>query len=116
MKPFRGKPEKPERSNGEIHSRLLLGFTDCGNGDVRVGCSLRFISGFGRVHFSPSRSSRSVGCCSTVSSVARELGFSDVYGHWVSEQLARRFTDGGRPRLSSRPARGKYVNCDGDRT
>lgn len=22
MKPFRGKPEKPERSNGEIHSRL----------------------------------------------------------------------------------------------
>lgn len=25
MKPFRGKPEKPERSKGEIHSRLVVG-------------------------------------------------------------------------------------------
>ena len=25
MKPFRGKPEKPERSKGEIHSRFAVG-------------------------------------------------------------------------------------------
>ena len=36
MNPFRGKPEKPERSKGEIHSRFIMGARRSCDGDVRA--------------------------------------------------------------------------------
>lgn len=77
MKPFRGKPEEPERSNGEIQrQRRWLG----GGRRCRVGAVLAAVSGASRhrssvsgvvvVHFSPSRTSRPVGCRSTARALA----------------------------------------------
>lgn len=66
MKPFRGKPEKPERSNGEIQrvSSAPESWTLETVTDLAVRRSLRSRSlcrGDVRVHFSPSRTSRPVG-------------------------------------------------------
>lgn len=67
MKPFRGKPEKPERSNGEI--QRVSSASECwtlGDGHgLRSDASLRprsMCRGDELVHFSPSRTSRPVGC------------------------------------------------------
>lgn len=67
MKPFRGKPEKPERSNGEIQrvSSAPERWTLETVTDLAVRRSLRprsLCRGDERVHFSPSRTSRPVGC------------------------------------------------------
>jgi hypothetical protein len=76
VKPFRGKPEKPERSKGEIHSRFSV--------DVRWSCDGKCVRVFSapfafrtdgeRVHFSPGRTSRSVGCRSTAHGGVRTYG------------------------------------------
>lgn len=72
MKPFRGKPEKPERSNGEI--QRVSSAPECWTletvTDLAVRRSLRSRSmcrSDERVHFSPSRTSRPVGCRPKVS-------------------------------------------------
>lgn len=64
MKPFRGKPEKPERSTGEIQSPRrrgpAVGTGTRGGSPPRALPSVR--AGAGGVHFSPCRTSRPVGC------------------------------------------------------
>lgn len=84
MKPFRGKPEKPKRSNGEIHRRRRSGY--------RWRAMLRMVpfsmvplararrhriehSGVVVVHFSPCRTSRPVACRSTAREGACRVAF-----------------------------------------
>ena len=69
MKPFRGKPEKPERSNGEIHRQQSWYPCDarCLGFRFRVTPLLRDNSDCVGVHFSPSRTSRPVECSSKTS-------------------------------------------------
>lgn len=62
MKPFRGKPEKPERSNGEIQR---VSRSEGAAVERRTACApprLPRPVRRERVHFSPSRTSRPVRC------------------------------------------------------
>lgn len=98
MKPFRGKPEKPKRSNGEIHRRRR-------SATVGARCSGRFHllvplararhhriehSGVVVVHFSPSRTSRPVVCRST----ARVGACRVVSAHAADPRSPGRLHDG----------------------
>lgn len=95
----------------------MSGRFECGSGGVRASCALRIVNPTSDACTSPLVGRRDpLGAVLRSRSVDRELGSADVCGHALTEQLARRFTDGGRPRFSSRPARGKYANRDGDRT
>lgn len=81
MKPFRGKPEKPKRSNGEIHRQR--GSLPCGFAMSRdFGLAIRYrcgMSGHVGVHFSPSRTSRPVGCRPTARMVDCCVAFTRVH-------------------------------------
>lgn len=111
MKPFRGKPEKPKRSNGEIHrQRRLLpcGFAmlrDFGSA-TRCHCGMSSVVG---VHFSPSRTSRPVGCRPTARTVDCRVAFTRVHvaDLWCSRPTARRY--GTLQLVSSRTLRAFWL-------
>lgn len=111
MKPFRGKPEKPKRSNGEIHRQLLL--LPCGFAMLRdFGSVARCHCGMSRVvgvHFSPSRTSRPVGCRPTARMVDCRDAFTRAYAADLrcSRPTARRY--GTLQLVSSRTLRAFWL-------
>lgn len=106
MKPFRGKPEKPKRSNGEIHRRRrwLPLVRDAPGGPSLVPLArarhLRIErSGVVVVHFSPSRTSRPVVCRST----ARVGACRVVSAHAADPRSPGRLHDGTRHGIRPQP-------------
>jgi hypothetical protein len=120
VKPFRGKPEKPERSTGEIQSPRRVAGRRSVRGDAAAraaGPSRSRSRGVaspptvraraGGVHFSPCRTSRPVGCRSKARADARAASVLRPVrprGPAVTRPAARR-QDSGRRWVAARSER-----------
>lgn len=102
MKPFRGKPEKPERSKGEIQ-RVPDNRGESVTSDrrrSRAGGSVSVPPAAERVHFSPCRTSRPVGFRSKACGSVRWSFRSNGAANARPETFYRRYNRGEGPRLT----------------
>lgn len=114
MKPFRGKPKKPKRSNGEIHRQrrwLRVGGRCSAVPFLRLSrehATVRRCLVFVVVHFSPSRTSRPAGCRSTAREGACRVAGKTARGKLpVAWPAARRYTQRYKAAPRARRARRK---------
>lgn len=111
MKPFRGKPEKPERSKGEIHSRFVVGVRRSSDGKrSRFSHLLFFDLATNACTFLlvGRRDPLGVGLRRAVEPGCKISVFTS--GPACPGRLARRYTKGSRP-LLERSTRRKHVRC-----
>ncbi|KAK9701459.1 hypothetical protein QE152_g30544 [Popillia japonica] len=102
VKPFRGKPEKPERSKGEIQ-RVPDNRGESVTSDrrrSRAGGSVSVPPAAERVHFSPCRTSRPVGFRSKACGSVRWSFRSNGAANARPETFYRRYNRGEGPRLT----------------